>query len=170
MPSPWGEEGEECDYMDRTFRGLTAGITAGIVMNAWNLVDYYYLHISRLRFLDWSAVLLTLNRPKTTAETLTFLVISVLWDGFLGSVFAHLILKITSYGIIVKSTIFSLMLWFVFKVIVNLFMVPVLSSQLSFAGRLSNLFGVILWGIVLGFVMRQFEAPQERKGSILSSE
>lgn len=39
--------------MDRTTRGLLAGIIASIPMNAWNLFDYYFLHITQIRFLDW---------------------------------------------------------------------------------------------------------------------
>lgn len=83
--------------MDRTLRGLLAGAIAGIAMNFWNLLDYYFFHIIQIRFLDW----------------------------------------------------------------VNLYRVPVLSSSQPVPGALSNLLAVILFGIVLGLVLKKLDKPPE---------
>ena len=148
--------------MDRTMRGLLAGIIAGVVMNAWNLFDYYFLHITELRFLDWLAVLLTWARPLNGFETILYLVLqTIVWDGVLGVGFAHLVVSITSENIIYKSTLYSIVLWFTFKVIVNFYHVPVLTAKQSFPGRLSNLLAAILWGLTLGFVLKKLEKPAE---------
>lgn len=145
--------------MDRTLRGLLAGIIAGLPMNVWNLADYYFLHITEIRFLDWAAVLLTWSKPPTPVETVVALLIHLLWDGFLGIIFAHLLSLVTSRGLIIKSTFYGLLLWFSFKIIVNLFRVPVLSGLQPFPGSVSNLLAVVVWGIVLGTVLRKLDKP-----------
>jgi hypothetical protein len=144
--------------MDRTTRGLLAGIIAGVVMNVWNLFDYYFLHFTGIRFLDWFAVLVTWTKPENGIQTVIYLVLqTIIWDGFLGAVFAHLVVSITSKGIVYKSTFYSAILWFLFKVIVNLYRVPVLSGKLSFSGRLSNFIAIILWGLIMGLMLEKFE-------------
>ncbi len=147
--------------MDRTLRGLLAGIIAGIAMNVWNLLDYHFFHITQIRFLDWAAILLTWSKPPSAIETVIHLLIHLLWDGFLGIMFAHLLVLISSRGLIIKSTIYSLMLWFSFKIIVNLYRVPVLSGSQPFPGAMSNLLAVILWGILLGLVLKKLDEPAE---------
>jgi len=147
--------------MDRTLRGLLAGLIAGCAMNVWNLLDYYFFHITKIRFLDWAAVLLTWSKPPTASETVVYLIIHLIWDGFLAIIFAHLIVSITSRGLIIKSTLYSVLLWFFFKIIVNLYRVPVLSGLQPFPGALSNLLAVILFGIVLGLALKKLDKPAE---------
>lgn len=145
--------------MDRTLRGLLAGVIAGSAMNVWNLLDYYFFHITKIRFLDWASVLLSWSKPHTAGETVIYLTIHLLWDGFLGIIFAHLLVPITSTGVIIKSTLYGVLLWFSFKIIVNLYRVPVLSGLQPFPGAISNLLAVILWGIVLGIVLKKLDKP-----------
>lgn len=148
--------------MDRTTRGLLAGIIASISMNAWNLFDYYFLGITQIRFLDWVSVLLTLDKPfNTTVAVISLLIQMIVWDGFLGAVFAHLVPLITSRGLVYKSTLFSLVLWFSFKIIVNLYHVPFLSGKQAYPGGLSNLLAVIVWGIVMGLALKRLEKEYE---------
>ncbi|UWG96229.1 hypothetical protein LPY66_15160 [Dehalobacter sp. DCM] len=153
--------------MDRTTRGLLAGIIAGIAMNVWNLFDYYVFHITKIRFLDWLWVLLTLDKPENSLQSVIALIIQIIiWDGFLGVVFAHLLVMITSQGIVYKSTIYGLLLWFSFKVAVNFYRIPVLSGIQPFPGALSNLLAVILWGIILGLILKIFEKSNKGIGII----
>jgi len=142
---------------DRTIRGVLAGILAGIIMNLWNLIDFYLFHITDIRFLDWSSVLVTWSRPTNSFTTIFFLAVNLLWDGFLGILFAQLLVSITSKGIIIKSSIFSLICWFTFKIIANLYRVPFLSGQQSIPGSISNVIGVIIWGITLGIILKRME-------------
>lgn len=145
--------------MDRTFRGLIAGIAASIIMNIWNLLDFYLIHITQIRFLDWASVLLTWSKPTSSFATIFHLIIQLLWGGLLGILFVHLLVSTTSRGIIIKSTYFGLMCWFSFKIIVNLFRVPFLSGIQPVPGAMSNVFAVILWGISLGFILKRLEKP-----------
>ncbi|MEL7567518.1 MAG: hypothetical protein AAGU27_21940 [Dehalobacterium sp.] len=146
--------------MDRTTRGLIAGTIAGVAMNAWNLFEYYILHLTEIRFLDWLAVLITWSKPANGFQTIIALVLqTIVWDGFLGIVFAHLVVLVTSKGIIYKSTLYSALLWFIFKVIVNLYRVPFLSGpgEQPYLGRLSNFLAIIIWGIVVGIVLKKLD-------------
>ncbi|MFZ7102713.1 MAG: hypothetical protein ACOWWO_08645 [Peptococcaceae bacterium] len=150
--------------MDRTTRGLLAGITAGVAMNTWNLFDYYFLHLTEIRFLDWLAVLITWTKPANTFQTVIALVLqTVIWDGFLGILFAHLVVLVTSEGIVYKSTLYSALLWFTFKVIVNLYRVPFLSGpgEQPHFGRLSNLLAIIIWGIIMGIMLKKLNKKTE---------
>ena len=114
--------------MDRTFRGLIAGIIAGIVMNVWNLTDFYLFHITNLRLLDWVAVLTSGEKSQSFFQSITDLIIQLIWDGFLGIIFAHLLIKITSRGVIVKSVLYGTLCWFFFRVIAILFKIAAYGS------------------------------------------
>lgn len=77
---------------DRTTYGLVAGIIAGVTMNAWNLFDYYVLHLTEIRFLDWLAVLITWAKPANGFQTVIAIVLqTIVWEGFLGIALAHLV-------------------------------------------------------------------------------
>lgn len=144
--------------MDRTTRGLLAGIIGGIAMNVWNLADYYLFHITTIRFIDWFSVLTTWERSTSALQTIIDLVLQIIiWDGFLGIVFSHLIRSTTSKLVIYKSVIYGLLLWFFFKIVVNFCRVPFLSGKQSFPGRMSNVIAVIIWGLVLGIVLKALD-------------
>lgn len=150
------------DFVDRTFRGLIAGNIAAIVMNIWNLIDYYFFHITNLRFLDWIAVLASGEKPESIFEVIVDLILVMVWDGVLGIIFAHLLVKITSRGMIIKACIYSTLLWFIFRTIAVLYKInPLLAGQ-NFPGRLSNLLSALLWGIILGWVLKKFDKEPEK--------
>lgn len=149
--------------MDRTFRGLIAGIIAGIIMNIWNLTDFYLFRISNLRLLDWVAVLTSGEKSRSVFQSITDLIIQLIWDGFLGVIFAHLLVKITSEGIIVKSVIFGTLCWFLFRALAIVFKVTPLIAGYNFPSRLSSLLGAVLWGVVLGFFLKKFEEIPENR-------
>ncbi|MCR6544392.1 hypothetical protein [Dehalobacterium formicoaceticum] len=154
----WGET------MDRTICGLLAGIIAGIAMNTWNLFDYYVLHLTEIRFLDWFSVLQTWAKPENGLQAVISLILqTMVWDGFLGIVFAHLVVLITSKAIVYKSALYSALLWFTFKVIINICQVPFLSGpgEQPFSGRMSNLLAIFIWGIVLGLVLKKLDQKIE---------
>lgn len=127
-------------------------------MEAWNLFDHYYLHLTQVRFLDWVSVLVTLKEPHNTLGFMASLLFQVIvWNGFLGALFAQMLTVTTSYGVVYKAVIFSLILWFVFKIVVNLYQVPILSGIHSVAGALSGLGAIILWGLTLGFALKRLD-------------
>ena len=101
--------------MDRTLRGLTAGIIAAVPKYVWNLIDYYLLHLTNLRFIDWSGMLLMGHIPSSTLDFMLASFYLFLWDGLIGIVFAHLLGKTTSRGYIIKGIMFSFAVAFIFR-------------------------------------------------------
>ena len=75
--------------MDRTFQGLVAGTIAEIAMNIWNLIDFYFFHLSNIRIFDWIAVLTSGEKSQTLFQSITDSTMQLMWDGFLGIIFAH---------------------------------------------------------------------------------
>jgi hypothetical protein len=148
--------------MDRTFRGLVAGMIAGIAMNIWNLTDYYFVHFTNLRLTDWVAVLAGGEKSKYFSETVINLVVQIIWDGFLGVIFAHLLTKITSQGVIIKSVLYATLLWFIFRTFAVIFRLTPLVAGQTFPGRLSNLLGTVLWGLILGWALKRFDLSPEK--------
>lgn len=143
--------------MDRTFRGLVAGTIAGVAMNIWNLADYYFFRVSNVRLLDWVAVLTSGEKSQSGFQIITDFIIQIIWDGFLGAIFAHLLIKISSKGIMIKATLYGALLWFFIRSIAVLFRLNPLIIGQTFPGRLSNLLGAVLWGIVLGYLLQRFD-------------
>lgn len=147
--------------MDRTFRGLLSGLIAGIVMNIWNFTGVYLLRISNVRLLDWVAVLTSGAKSQSVIQAITDLIIQIIWDGFLGITFAHLLVKITSRGIIIKSVLFATILWFFFRAVAILYRITPLYVGQAFAERLFNLLGAVLWGVILGILLKRFDKTPE---------
>jgi len=144
--------------MERVMRGAISGAVAGVAQNVWNLGDYYLVHNTTIRFLDWAAVLLSWSKPENWYQSVFYQVFQVfVWNALLGVFFAYLILLISSRSIILKGVAYALVLWFNFKVAVNFVRAPVLSGSQPFPGAMSNLVAVVIWGIVLGFVFGKLE-------------
>lgn len=148
--------------MDRTLRGLVAGIIAGVVMNIWNLTDFYLFHISNLRLLEWVAVLTSGKKSQSSFQATTDFLVQIIWDGFLGIIFALLLTKITSKGVIIKSIVYSSLCWFFFRSIATLFRLEPLITGQTFPERFSNLMGAVLWGLVLGVLLKRFDRLPEQ--------
>lgn len=147
--------------MDRTFRGLVAGLIAGVAMNIWNLTEVYLLRISNVRFADWVAVLTSGVKSQSVFQVITDIIIQIVWDGFLGIIFAHLLVKITSRGIIIKSVLYAIILWFFFRAVAILYRITPLYAGQTFTGRLFNLLGAVLWGAILGVFLKRLDKTPE---------
>ena len=140
--------------MDRTFRGLTAGIIASVPKYVWNLFDYYLLHLTNLRFIDWSGMLLMGHIPDSTMDFILASFYLFLWDGLLGIAFAHLLGKTTSRGYIIKGIMFSFAVAFIFRTLVLFYRIPVLSHSQTSLGMISNQLAGFLWGGLTGLILK----------------
>ena len=56
--------------MDWTFCGLISGLSAGIAMNIWNLISYYFFHSTKLRLLDWAAILSSGEKSQSLLQAI----------------------------------------------------------------------------------------------------
>ena len=107
--------------------------------------------------MDWVAVLTSGEKSQSGFQIITDFIIQIIWDGFLGAIFAHLLIKISSKGIMIKATLYGALLWFFIRSIAVLFRLNPLIIGQTFPGRLSNLLGAVLWGIVLGYLLQRFD-------------
>ena len=76
--------------MDRTIRGLIAGIIAGIAMNIWSLTAFA-IQLKDIRILDWASVYALGRLPQNMLEEIFSLIIQLMFSGFLGIIFALII-------------------------------------------------------------------------------
>ena len=145
-------------YMDRSFRGFIAGVVAGLVLNAFNLICYYPLHLVKIRFIDWSSIIVISGRPETLLEITESLFHQLMWDGALGTIFAHLIPQVTSRGYLLNGAFYGYILAFIFRSIVELYRVPFLTDgKVPSMTTILNTIGVLLWGLVLAAVLKKFD-------------
>lgn len=139
--------------MDRFFRGFTAGIIGGVVMNLWTLVALFILNWELIRFIDWAAIMIFGDLPRSHLEGLFSLIMQLLWVGMLGVVFAFLLPQVTSQGYLIKGALFGVVFGFLFYAIPTLFQMPILKEH-SFATVISNHTGGLLWGLTTAQTLR----------------
>jgi hypothetical protein len=146
----------EGETLDRTIRGLIAGLIAAFPMNIWNLTDYYFFQITKIRFMDWAAILMTGKLPHTTLEFYVSFFSQLVWDGWLGIIFAYWIGKVSGKFIYIKGIVYGYLLTFIFTSIAHFYRLPVIGQTTiqTPQGRLSNQIAVLLWSIMLAYVLK----------------
>ncbi len=134
--------------MDRFFRGLIAGIVGGVAMNLWTLIAVFIFNWPIVRFIDWAAIMIYGDFPRSHVEGLFSLMMQLLWVGVLGIIFAYLIPHITSRGYLLKGAVFGVVLGFLIYAIPTLLQMPLLAEN-SFITVLSNHIGGLIWGLTM---------------------
>lgn len=133
--------------MDRTYRGLTAGIIGAIFMNIINLILYNY-QVVTVRFLDWGGILMFGTRPDNFLEITYGLMVHIFWTGVLGVIFSFLLPEITSRGAFLKGGIYAFLVTFIFRVVTLIYDVPFL-SQIPVITNLINTMTAFFWGLLV---------------------
>ncbi len=139
--------------MDRFFRGLVAGITGGVAMNLWSAFAVNILKLKIIRFIDWAAVILYGDLPRTHIEGFYAMLIQLLWVGLLGIFFAYLIRFSTSRGYLIKGAYYGIITGLVIYAVPTLLQVPYLSKH-SLSTVLSNHVGGLIWGLIMAQTLR----------------
>ena len=138
--------------MDRTIRGLYAGILAAIPMNLWSYFSFYIIGLTDFRLLDWGAYLMFGNPPLNIVETIVGQLIQILWSGFLGIIFSLLIPITTSKSLVIKGVLYGFITGFLIYVIPIIFGTPILSDPTT--GRaVSQAIAGIIWGVFLTYIL-----------------
>lgn len=145
--------------MDRFFRGFVAGIIGGVVMNVWDLFSHDIIHFTKLRYLDWTGVILYGHLPQNLWEIVYALILQLVWVGVLGVIFAFLIPQVTSRGYLIKAVIYALIVGFIIYAIPALLRTPFL-TVVTFSTTVSNHIGGILWSLVMVQSLRWLDRNQ----------
>ena len=138
--------------MDRTFRGIIAGIAGGISMQVWDLFSYYFLKFGTFRYLDWAAMMLYGEPPENFYETIVSLATQIIWAGFLGTFFAFVIPKISTRGYLLKGAFYGFITFFIIYAIPVLFQVP----HLKITGpntQFTHLIGSLIYGTITALTL-----------------
>ncbi len=139
--------------MDRFYRGFTAGVAGGVIMNIWSLTSFHVLNLTTMRFLDWSAVMLYGTLPKTLGEEFYALLLQLMWSGTLGILFAFLVREyFTSQGLLGKGLIFGIISGFIIYAIPVCFGIQHLEF-IPIRTAVSNHIGGAFWGITTAYTL-----------------
>lgn len=144
--------------MDRFYRGLTAGVGAGIPMNLWSNAAYA-LGFGQLRLLDWAGVIIFGSLPQSFAQQAYAQVVQLIWVGFLGVVFAFLIPQISSQGLLGKGVFFSMVSGLLSYAVPVLFQLPEL-TVLDLPTVLNNHIGGLIWGLGLVYILCRMDGEK----------
>ncbi len=134
--------------MDRFFRGFIAGVVGGIAMNLWTLVALSVLNWEIIRFIDWAAVVVFGDLPRSHVEGLIALTLQLFWVGVLGIGFAFLIPQVTFQAYLLKGLIYGVVTGFLIYAVPTLFQMPFIGKH-SVATVVSNHTGGAIWGLVM---------------------
>ncbi len=137
---------------DRFTRGFLAGLIAGIAMNFFSAISYY-LNWVEIRFIDWAGVLIFGQLPQGVFEITSSVLGQLLFTGVLGSIYAFLIIIISSKNNIFKGILYSLFIWFTSYALGILFRVPDL-THFDLGTITSNFTGALIFGYVLALSLK----------------
>ena len=138
--------------MDRTMRGLYAGMLAAIPMNIWSLFSFYIMGLTDFRLLDWGSFLIFGNPPQNAVELIGGQVAQILWCGFLGILFSLIIPIITAGSLLIKGIFYGFITGFFIYVIPILLRTPILGNPTT--GRVvSQALSAVIWGGSLAYAL-----------------
>ncbi|MGE5550947.1 MAG: hypothetical protein ACM3ZC_10520 [Bacteroidota bacterium] len=138
----------------RFLAGVVAGVIAGMAKDLSDLVSFYLFRLSTTRFLDFSAFLIFGHKPRTIVETTFAIAAQIGWSAALAVFFCFLVPLIGRRNYLLKSTFFGVAAWFTIYAVLALHKVHGLYG-FSLSSCVSNIFGAILFGLVLGLVSQR---------------
>ncbi|NLY92051.1 MAG: hypothetical protein GX081_10680 [Firmicutes bacterium] len=133
--------------MDRFYKGFFSGVSGGVVANLWSFFVKDLLHYSARNFVDWTAVVLYGVLPTTWYEFLLAFFTNLLWTGFLGIIFAYLLLYLTPQGYLIKGALYGIITSFLIYGAAILLRMPFF-TMIPFRTAFGNMIGGLLWGVI----------------------
>ena len=140
---------------DRVTASFIAGIIAAIAMN---IVDWigYSLGLYGERLLDWAAVAIYGRLAENVYEVVFAQIAQIIFSGFVGIIFAFLLLKLTSENYIIKGWLFGVFAWFGLYAISSAIRLPTLETH-EFNAVFSHFITSSIYGIVLALVLNRLD-------------
>ena len=132
---------------DRTFCGFFAGIIAGIPQTILNLISYY-LNFAQIRLLDWMAIIIFGDKPIDSLQTIIAVVARIIFAGFLGILFAHLMKYLDVEHYLFKGWIYGILVMGLLYGVTSILQVPQLTHTHTYT-VISNFVTASVFGLVL---------------------
>ncbi|ATW23634.1 hypothetical protein [Candidatus Formimonas warabiya] len=150
--------------MDKRFSyGFRSGLFGGIAMNAFSLIDYYIFHGTKLRYLDWSAVMLYGVRPDSFFAAAFALIAQLVFTSFLGILYAYLVTQIADGHYLFKGWLFGIVTWFFINALDILMKLQPL-EKIPTLTIFSSFIGASIYGLVLGYFFYFLNLKHQGKG------
>lgn len=137
---------------NRLTNGFIAGIAGGIAMNAFNLLDYYVLHTTTFRVLDWASVFIYGQRTQSLWGNIFALIAQIMLTSFQGVIFAHLVVLYEDRSYVFKGWYFGTICWLGIYSVDFLFKLHDM-SKIPVKTGISDFLASSVFGIVLGEVL-----------------
>lgn len=145
---------------DRFTRGLLAGIIAGIITKAYDILAYY-LNFSTFRWLDVAGIITYGRKPLSTVEAIFATLSTWFFHALLGVIFVYLIQRLfSSDNLFLKGWFYGVTCWFLIYALIIIFKVPEFSI-IPLKTSVSNFIGASIWGLVLAAVLQRLEKPSD---------
>ncbi len=135
--------------------GIIAGIGAGIIQNLLNFISYG-LHFTKLRYLDYASIFLYGNYPTIWIETIFAQLAQLIFNGFLGIIFAMLVPLIKKDYLLLKGWYYGTSVWFIINSIGALYKVPSLLHN-TWQTVFSNFLTSSVYGLLLAYLIWRLE-------------
>jgi len=144
---------------DRTTKGFIAGVIGGIAMNIVSYISYN-LNIANLRFVDWPSIFVTGQSATNALLVMFFLLVQLVFVGFLGIVFAYLVSKLTSTNYVFKGLLFGVLSWFAIYSLTYIANVPKL-TPITMGTAVTDFIGALVYGFVLAETLNRLDTREE---------
>jgi hypothetical protein len=132
---------------NRTFYGFFAGIIAGVPQTILNFISYYF-DFAQFRLLDWMAIIIFGDKPIDSLQTMVAMVFRILFAGFLGILFAHLMKYFDDEHYFFKGWLYGIFIMGLLYSFTSLFQVPQLTHSHTYT-VISDFLTSSVYGIVL---------------------
>ncbi len=138
---------------DRVTAGFIAGVAAGIVMNIINYISYS-INLTQELLLEWAAIMIYGRLPASVPEAIFAQFGQLVFSGFVGIIFAYMMLKLTSGNYLLKGWIYAVILWFTLYAISSLFKIPNLQRH-TLETALTTFASGSVYGLMMAEMLRR---------------
>jgi hypothetical protein len=140
---------------DRVTAGFIAGIVAGVAMN---VIDYisFYINFSQELLHHWAAVMIYGRLPASIPESAFAQLGQLMFSGFLGIIFAYILLRLTSGNYLLKGWIYAVLMWFGIYALTILFRVPFLQRH-TLGTVVTTFVSASIYGLILAEMLHRLQ-------------
>ncbi|HMM20257.1 MAG TPA: hypothetical protein PKA10_05930 [Selenomonadales bacterium] len=143
---------------DKFTQGFAAGVLSGLITN---IVDILMGSAgwTTLRYIDWTGIVVLAHVPPfTLAETIFSFFAQILFCAGLGVFFTYLVSWIGTRNLLLKSWLYSLLIWFAIDGLTTLYKIEG-TFPLPLETAMANSVSATILGLVLGQSLKVFTRP-----------
>lgn len=137
---------------DRMTRGIIAGAVGAIVQDVYTF-GARMAGFTKIEYEDFAEILFFSKPIPGFFPSFFGLLGHLVWDIFLGIMFAYLIKYTSSRFYVLKGLVYGSFIWWMIKVACTLFRIPVLASMPSRQVGV-YLIGAMLFGLVVAYTLK----------------